>query len=79
MWYSLLSGDELMNKFDSSLMNKRYKRRNRKEAGLKRMVRRIPRLSERNRTIKSISYRNMSTSENPQEPFVFNDLQPGNW
>ena len=33
-------------------------RRNRKHAGLKRMVRRIPRLSERNRTIESINYRN---------------------
>ena len=62
-------------------MNKRIKRRNRKEAGLKRMVRKIPLLSERNRTMKSISYRtrNMSTSENPQELFVFNDLQPGSW
>ena len=60
-------------------MNKRNKRRNCKQAGLKRMVRQIPRLSERNRTMKSISYRNMSTSESPQEPFVFNDLQPGNW
>ena len=45
-----------MNKFDSSLMNKRYKRRNCKHAGLKRMVRRIPCLSERNRTIESLSY-----------------------
>ena len=60
-------------------MNKRIKRRNCKHAGLKRKVRRTTRLSERNRTILSISYRNSRTSENLQEPFVFNDLQPVNW